>query len=148
MSTSKVSSQKVKKGDSVTVHYTGKFENQQVFDSSKDREPLQFTVGEGQIIVGVEQAVIGMSAGESKTVQLNPEEAYGDRREDLISTVQKKYLNPEMTPEPGQQWLIGDSQDPTIVTIIGVDEENITLDANHPLAGKVLIFDLEVIQIS
>ncbi len=141
--------QKVKKGDKVTVHYTGKFDdNNQVFDSSKDREPLQFTVGDGQIITGVEQAVIGMSPGDLKTVKLKPSDAYGDRREDLISTIEKKYLNPEMKPEPGQQWLIGDSQDPTIVTIVGVDEENITLDANHPLAGKALVFDLELVSIS
>jgi peptidylprolyl isomerase len=139
---------KVKTGDMVTVHYTGKFENQQVFDSSKEREPLEFKVGDGQIIVGVEQAVIGMSIGELKTIQLNPSDAYGERREDLISTIEKKYLKSQMNPEPGQQWMIGDSQDPTIVTIIDVDQEHITLDANHPLAGKVLIFDLEVIQIS
>jgi peptidylprolyl isomerase len=138
---------KVKTGDMVTVHYTGKFENQQVFDSSKEREPLEFKVGDGQIIVGVEQAVIGMSIGELKTIQLNPSDAYGERRDDLISTIEKKHLKSQMNPEPGQQWMIGDSQDPTIVTIIDVDQEHITLDANHPLAGKVLIFDLEVIQI-
>ena len=89
---------KVKTGDMVTVHYTGKFENQQVFDSSKEREPLEFKVGDGQIIVGVEQAVIGMSIGELKTIQLNPSDAYGERRDDLISTIEKKHLKSQMNP--------------------------------------------------
>ncbi|MBM3202168.1 MAG: peptidylprolyl isomerase [Chlamydiae bacterium] len=138
----------IKKGDTVTIHYTGKFEDDQVFDSSKGRDPLEFVVGEGQIIVGVEKAVIGMHMGEAKTVKLNPSEAYGDRRDDLVSTVEKKYLSPDMDPKPGTQWLIGDPQDPTIVTVLEANDENITLDANHPLAGKMLIFDLEIIAIA
>jgi peptidylprolyl isomerase len=139
---------KVKKGDTVTIHYTGKFEDNQVFDSSQGRDPLEFVVGEGQIIVGVEDAVVGMQPGDRKTVRLNPTEAYGERRDDLISTIQKKYLSPDMDPKPGTQWLIGETNDPTIVTVVHTDEELVTLDANHPLAGKMLIFDLELLKIS
>jgi peptidylprolyl isomerase len=140
--------QNVKKGDTVTIHYTGKFEDHEIFDSSKGRDPLQFIVGEGQIIVGVEKAVIGMHPGESKTVKINPSEAYGERRDDLVSQVEKKHLSPEMDAKPGTQWLIGDPEDPTIVTVVDIDDTLVTLDANHPLAGKMLIFDLELVAIA
>lgn len=138
-----------KNGQTVKFHYTGKFDDdkKEVFDSSLEREPLEVTLGAGQIIQGVEKGIIGMGEGDKKTVSISPQDGYGERREDLISKVEKKLLQTEAALEVGQQWLIGEQTDPTIVTIIDVDDENVTLDANHPLAGKSLLFELELVEI-
>ncbi|HOQ39316.1 MAG TPA: peptidylprolyl isomerase [Fervidobacterium sp.] len=136
----------IKNGDRVKVHYTGKLEDGQIFDSSLEREPLEFVVGAGQVISGFEEAIIDMEIGERKTFTIMAEEAYGIAREDLKFSVQRSML-----PEGVQ---VGDMleayQPDGNVFVVKVDELNdltAILDANHPLAGKNLIFDVEIIDI-
>jgi len=138
-----------KQGDTVKVHYTGKFEDGTVFDSSTDRDPLQFTIGEGQIIPGFEQAVIGMNPGESKTVDVPSEKAYGPHREELVMEVDRAKFPEHIKPEVGQQLQIPQAQGQAIiVTVTNISESSVTLDANHPLAGKDLTFDIELVEIA
>lgn len=138
----------VQEKSNVSVHYTGTLENGEVFDSSRDRDPLSFTVGEGQMIPGFENAVKGMKLNESKKITIAPEEAYGAVRPDMVQTITKEQLPPELQVHVGQQLA---SQMPNgqqiIVTVTDVTETEITIDANHPLAGKTLNFDIEVVKI-
>ncbi|HDH96842.1 MAG TPA: peptidylprolyl isomerase [Proteobacteria bacterium] len=137
-----------KEGDTVRVHYTGKLEDGTVFDSSVEREPLEFTIGEGQIIPGFEQAVIGMQPGEKKTVDVPPEKAYGPHREELVLEVERAKFPEHIDPQVGQQLQIPQPYgQAVIVTVTDVSETSVTLDANHPLAGKNLTFDIELIEI-
>jgi len=145
-----------KAGDTVKVHYTGRLEDGSVFDSSEchDEEcgcetgPLEFTIGEGQVIPGFEQAVTGMSIGESKTVTIPVAEAYGDRQDELVAQVPRSDLPEGMNPEVGQQLEVTQEDGSSFpVLVIDVAEESITLDANHPLAGKDLTFDLKLVAI-
>lgn len=139
---------KIKDGDTVKVHYTGKLEDGTVFDSSKDREPLEFTLGEGQLIPGFEKAVTELEEGESKEVTIPPDKAYGEPREDLIITVPKDQLPEDVDPEVGMQLQVNQPNgEPVPVRITEVGDENLTLDANHPLAGRELTFDIEVVEV-
>ena len=134
-----------KKGDIVLVHYTGKLADGKVFDTSKERHPLKFTIGNGQVIAGFEQAIIGMSPGDSKTVRIPPAEAYGDHRKDLVITFSRSQLPQGMNPKVGQRLELTQENDQTaLVTIVGVTDTDLMLDANHPLAGKELTFDLQL----
>lgn len=138
-----------KEGDTVSVHYTGKFDDGTVFDSSVDGEPLQFTVGAGQVIPGFERAVIGMKPGESVTVTIPATEAYGPYREELVIVVDRSELPADMEPQVGEQivgGLAGGGQRTGV--IIEVTDSSVTIDANHPLAGKDLTFDIELVDIS
>ncbi len=139
---------KVKEGDTVKVHYTGKLESGEVFDSSEGREPLEFTLGQGQLIPGFEKAVTELDKGESTTVDIPSKEAYGEVREDLIITVPKDQLPEDVEPQVGMQLQVNqpDGQ-PIPVRITDVGEENLTLDANHPLAGKDLTFKIELVEV-
>lgn len=139
----------VKPGDTVKVHYTGKLNDGEVFDSSVPRgEPLQFTLGQGQIIKGFEQAVLGMKVGEKKAETFPPEMAYGTPREELKFQFPKEKLPEGLSPEVGQQlYMTQANGQPAPVTVAAVDEANVTLDANHPLAGKELTFEIEVVDI-
>ncbi len=137
-----------KKGDTVRVHYTGKLEDGTVFDSSRSRHPLQFTLGNGQVIAGFESAITGMTIGESKTTVIPMEQAYGERRDNMIVTVMKDQLPPDLDVKVGQRLEITQADDKVLlVTVTAVTDSSITLDANHPLAGKSLTFDLELIDI-
>lgn len=137
-----------KKGDTVHVHYTGKLENGTVFDTSRERHPLQFTLGNGQVIAGFENAITGMNVGESKTAVIPVEQGYGPRRDDMIVTLKRDTLPPGLTAKVGQRLEITQADDQVLlVTVTGVTESSITIDANHPLAGKVLTFDLELVGI-
>ncbi len=137
-----------KLGDIVKVHYTGKLEDGTVFDTSADRDPLQFKIGEGQIIPGFEQAVVGMNPGESKTIKVPRDEAYGPRREELVAVVDRNQLPAGFIPEVGQQLQSRQPDGQTIVvTVIDVSESSVTVDANHPLAGKDLTFDIQLVEI-
>ncbi len=137
-----------KQGDTVQVHYTGKLEDGKVFDTSRNRHPLQFIIGNGQVIVGFEQAVSGMNIGESKTTKIPMEKAYGQRRDDLIITMKRDQLPLEAEPKVGQRLEFTQPDDKVIlVTVTGITESTLTLDANHPLAGKELTFDLELVNI-
>lgn len=137
-----------KTGDSVKIHYTGKLENGTEFDSSSGRDPLEFKLGEGTIIPGLEQAIVGMDAGESKSVSIAPEQAYGERHEQLVQEVPKSALPEEIEPSVGMQ-LQSKTPDGQMMplTVTAVTEEAITVDGNHPLAGQKLEFDIELVEI-
>jgi peptidylprolyl isomerase len=139
---------RVKKGDTVKVHYTGTLDNGEIFDTSKEREPLEFTLGQGQLIPGFEKAVIGLSVGDSTQVEIPSTEAYGEERGDLIINVPKDQLPDEVTPEIGMQLQVNqpDGQ-PIPVRITEISESELTLNANHPLAGEDLKFEIELVAI-
>lgn len=138
----------VKANDTVRVHYTGKLTDGRVFDSSLEREPLEFTMGKGQLIPGFEKGVLDMKVNEKKTVNIPVAEAYGEPRPELIQEVSKDQLPEEIKPEVGMG-LVSKSPDGQEMNLVvkEVKEESIVVDANHPLAGEDLIFDLEVIEI-
>ena len=137
-----------KDGDTVKVHYTGKLEDGTVFDSSTDREPLEFTLGRGEVIAGFEEIVVGMQPDESKSATLPPEKAYGPHRPEMVVTVDKERFPKDLNPEVGQQLQMRQAEGQTIVVAVtGVSESNVTLDANHPLAGKDLTFDVQLVEI-
>lgn len=140
---------KVKDGDTVKVHYTGTLDNGEVFDSSEGREPLEFTLGQGQLIPGFEKAVVGLGQGESTTVDIPSAEAYGEAREDLVITVPKDQLPADVEPQVGMQLQVNqpDGQ-PVPVRITDVGDTELTLDANHPLAGKDLKFKIELVEVA
>jgi peptidylprolyl isomerase len=138
----------VKKGDSVKVHYKGTLKDGTVFDSSEGREPLAFTMGEGSMIRGFENAVYGMEAGQTKTVTIPAAEAYGPRREDMMLEVKREQLPPGMNPRIGDQLQMQRRNGgATMVTIVKVSEGAVTLDANHPMAGKDLTFEIKLVEI-
>jgi len=139
----------VKEGDTVLVHYTGILDDGTVFDSSRNREPLRFTIGSGQIISGFEEALIGMSAGESKKVKILAENAYGLPRQDMIAVIEKKELPSHVVPQIGQRMEITQPDGQAFaVTVVAMTETTITLDANHPLAGKDLNFDITLVEVA
>jgi len=136
-------------GNTVKVHYTGKLTDGTVFDTSVDREPLEVTLGQGQVIAGFEQAVIGMRVGETKTVTIPVDEAYGPRRDDLIFEVERDELPADLDPEVGMQLQMSQGDDSIqIVTITEVSETKVKIDSNHPLAGQDLIFEIELVEIN
>jgi FKBP-type peptidyl-prolyl cis-trans isomerase 2 len=138
----------VKENDTVKVHYTGKLSNGQVFDSSLEREPLEVTLGQGMLIPGFEKGMVNMKVNEKKTIHIPVAEAYGDIQEELFHEVKKDQLPQDMTPEVGMG-LVSQKPDGTEVQfrVAEVHEEHIIIDANHPLAGQDLIFDLELVEI-
>ncbi len=136
-------------GDTVRVHYTGKLEDGTVFDSSLDHNPLQFTLGQGQIIPGFEQAVMGMTPGESKTETIAATQAYGPYREDMVVEIGRHQMPAELSPEVGQQLEVSQGPGQTIPVIVtDVSDTTVTLDANHPLAGETLVFDIHLVEIA
>lgn len=137
-----------KEGSTVKVHYTGKLNNDQVFDSSREREPLEFTVGGGQMIEGFDKAVSGMLVGDNKQVTIPAAEAYGARNEEAVFKLPKTQLPQDLEPQVGMQ-LEASREDgqPQMLTIVGLEETEVVLDANHPLAGQDLIFDLELMEV-
>jgi len=137
-----------KKGDSVKVHYTGKLDDGTVFDSSVGREPLDFTVGAGQLIAGFDEAVVGMALGEKKAVRIAAEQAYGPHNPEMTLQVPRSDLPADIQPELGMQ--LEASQEgghSIVVTVVEVTDESVTFDANHPLAGKALTFEIEVVEL-
>jgi len=137
-----------KSGDQVKVHYTGRLDDGSVFDSSEGRDPLPFQLGQGQVVPGFEKAVMGMELGEKKTVTFPSEEAYGPRLEQLTFTVPRENLPEGYDPTEGEMLRMetrdGRQMD---VVVTGANEETVTLDGNHPLAGKDLTFDIELVSI-
>lgn len=137
-----------KAGDTVKIHYTGTLDDGTQFDSSAGREPLEFTVGTGQVIPGFDQAVEGMAVGETKRVNIEPENAYGPRHEQMIQEVPKSALPPDLQPEVGMGLQAQGPDGKNLqLTVTEVAEESITVDGNHPLAGKALNFDIELVHI-
>ncbi|MFU8811393.1 MAG: FKBP-type peptidyl-prolyl cis-trans isomerase [Balneolaceae bacterium] len=139
----------VKEGDTVKVHYTGTLKDGSVFDTSNGREPLEFTIGQGQLIPGFEKAVEGLAPGEKTSVDIPSSDAYGDVREDLVINVPKDQLPDDVEAEVGMQLQVNQPNgQPVPVTITEVGDAELTLDANHPLAGKDLSFEIELVEIS
>lgn len=138
-----------KSGDSVKVHYTGTLEDGTQFDSSRGVEPLEFTLGSGQVIAGFDEAVTGMEQGEKKNVTIPADRAYGQRNEEMVITAPRDHVPEDITPEVGQRLqLAGPNNQPIVVEVTEVTDEHIQLDANPPLAGQNLIFDLELVEIA
>lgn len=136
----------IKEGSKVKVHYTGKFEDNNVFDSSTGRDPIEFVVGEGNLILGFEQGVMGLSAGDKKTVELEPEQAYGPYNEELVNQVPLDRVPKGV--QAGQMLEAQTEAGPIPVIVTDVNEETATIDANHPLAGRKLIFELEIVEVA
>ena len=137
-----------KKGDSVKIHYTGKLADGTVFDSSAGRDPLDFTLGGGQVIAGFEEAVLGMVIGDKKTVTIPSHKAYGEKNEEMVIEVPRSQVPPDLNPEVDQKLQMGGPNGELIVvTVVEVNDEVVILDANPPLAGKDLTFELELMAI-
>lgn len=137
-----------KKGDTVRVHYTGTLNDGSVFDSSADREPLEFTLGKGQVIPGFDEAVQGLEVGASTVTHIPPEQAYGPRRDNLVATFERQRLPPTLNPEVGDTLQMRHpSGQPMYVRVTSVTPDSITVDANHPLAGQELTFDIQLVEI-
>ena len=140
--------QQAQNGDTVSVHYTGRLDNGEVFDSSAGHEPLEFIIGSGQVIGGFDEGARGMSAGESKTIAIAPENAYGAHDEKLVGVFARQDFNYEQEPAIGDQFAFPLPEGGEIpVTVTAVAPDAITLDANHPLAGETLHFDLQLVAI-
>jgi len=137
-----------KSGDTVQVHYTGRLNDGTVFDSSEGRDPLSFTLGEGQVIPGFNDAIVDMAIGDKKTVEIPVDQAYGPSQDELVMPVPRDQFPPDITPEVGQQLQVGGpGGEVMVVTVTNVKEDIVTLDANPPLAGEDLTFDIELVAI-
>jgi peptidylprolyl isomerase len=134
-------------GDVVYVHYTGRLDDGTVFDSSSGRDPLEFELGSGQVIAGFDEAVQGMSPGDSRSVTIPADAAYGQRREELVLVVPRSELPDDLQPDVGQQLQLSQEGHAFVVTVTDVSAAEIVLDGNHPLAGEALTFDLELVRI-
>ena len=135
-------------GSKVKVHYTGTLSDGSVFDTSREREPLEFTVGEGMVIPGFENGVKGMAVGETKTLDIPAAEAYGERNEEYTLKVGRDQLPAHINAELGMTLQVqGEGGQQALVTVTELDDENVTLDGNHPLAGKDLNFEIELVEI-
>jgi FKBP-type peptidyl-prolyl cis-trans isomerase 2 len=137
-----------KNGDTIKVHYTGRLKDGTVFDSSEGRDPMQFTLGAGKVIPAFEEAVIGMTPGESTNKDIPADQAYGPHREEMVVQVKKEQLPKNIDPKVGQRLQLVQPDERVIpVTVTEVNDSHVTLDANHPLAGKDLQFDIELVEI-
>ena len=136
-----------KQGDTVRVHYTGTLGDGQEFDSSRGLDPLTFTLGAGSVIQGFDDAVTGMTVGDEKRVTIPAAEAYGPRRDDLTLRLPRAELPPDLEIEEGSQLRMEQGDQAVVVTVRQVDDDSVTLDANHPLAGESLTFDLRLVEI-
>ena len=140
--------QQVKSGDKVKVHYNGKLQNGETFDSSEGREPLEFTVGGGQVIKGFDEGVMGMQVGDKRTVEIEVGDAYGEKNEEMIIEFPKTQFPEDMNPEVGMQLMMNNGQGQSFPVLVKeVKDDSVLLDANHPLAGEDLIFDIELVEI-
>jgi len=137
-----------KKGDTVKVHYTGTLDDGTVFDSSVNREPLKFTVGGGEVIAGFDTAVVAMVVGDKKVTVIPAEEAYGKHSADLVTEVDRARFPADMELELGQQLQVGlEDGNQAVVMVVDLSDTSVTLDANHPLAGQQLTFEIELVEI-
>jgi FKBP-type peptidyl-prolyl cis-trans isomerase 2 len=140
---------KVKEGDNISLHYTGTLDDGTVFDSSEGGEPLSFTVGSGQVIAGFDEGVRDMEVGETKDINISPEQAYGEYYEELVKVVPREAFPPNVTPAVGMGFELELPSGQTMpVRIIDIEGENVTLDANHLLAGEALNFKVRLVSIN
>lgn len=141
--------QKVKNGDKVKVHYHGKLTNGETFDSSEGRQPLEFEVGSGMVIKGFDDGVTGMSVGEKKTINIPYNEAYGPRNAEMVIDVPKENFPKDMQIEIGMPLMMSDTSGQNLeVVVTQIKENSVVLDANHPLAGQDLVFDIELVELT
>jgi len=137
-----------KSGDTVKVHYSGFLEDGSIFDSSLQGDPFEFTLGESMVLPGFEEAIVGMGSGETKTFNIPSDEAYGPHREELVAVIERTQVPADIDPQVGMNLqLKSPDGNTTSVVITEVSEESIILDANHPLAGKDLIFEIKLVEI-
>jgi peptidylprolyl isomerase len=135
-------------GDTVAVHYTGKLRDGSVFDTSRNRDPLQFVLGESNVIRGFERAVSGMTPGDTKTADISAEEAYGPHQPELVVEFAREQIPPDLAVEIGQELQVQTTTgQPVPARVVQTSDDAITLDANHPLAGKELTFDIELVEV-
>lgn len=134
-------------GNTLLVHYTGTLTDGTEFDSSREREPLEFVLGSGMLIPGFEKAVLGKKVGDKVTANIPAAEAYGTHREEMVGVVPRSELPEEITPEVGMMLQVSTDQGVMDVVISRVDADEIELDGNHPLAGKDLVFEIEIVEI-
>lgn len=138
-----------KQGDTVQVHYTGTLNDGSVFDTSQDRDPLEFTVGAQQVIPGFEEAVEGMNTGETKKITIPSDQAYGERRDDLLLKVDQSQFPSDVTPQVGMQFELRQQNGQSVpVQVSKVEDDGVTLDANHPLAGQDLTFEITLVNVA
>ncbi len=138
-----------KTGDTVRVHYTGKHDDGTVFDTSVEREPLQLTIGEGQVLADFEQAIVGMNPGDSKTIEIPSDKAYGPHRQEMVLEVNRSEFPADLEPKVEQRLQVSQSNGQVfVVTATAVSETSVTLDCNHPLAGKDIPFDIQLAEIA
>jgi len=139
----------VKKGDKVKIHYTGRIKDGQVFDTSQKRGPFEFEIGSGSVIPGVDNAVTGMKPGDKRKVTVPPKDAYGERDQNLLIDLPKDKIPADVEPQVGMRLSLSNPKGQTLpVLVTEVGDQSIKLDANHPLAGKDLIFDIELLEIA
>ena len=136
-----------KKGDTVRIHYTGTLDDGKTFDSSEGSEPLEFELGARQVIAGFESAVEGMAPGEEKTVSIEPAQAYGERDENLVETVARDRFPPDAQIDCGTQFQAATQDGPVVVTVVEMNDDDVTIDANHMLAGQRLTFALRLVEV-
>ena len=137
-----------KKGDTVKVHFTGKTRDGEIIGSTAGIEPVIVKIGAGQAMKGLEKGIVGLCEGETKTIKVSPSDGYGVRHDDLIVTVSKNALPKNVKAEIGSTFKINQANEiPVEITVLNIDDENVTLDANHPLAGKTLFFEVELVSI-
>lgn len=138
----------VKNGDSVSVHYTGTLDDGSVFDTSIDKEPLKFTLGEGKIIPAFEKAVIGMDSGESKKIKIASDQAYGPYYKEMVAILDRKQLPADVSLQIGQQIQLNQPNGQSVIAkVLDLNDDNVTIDANHPLAGQDLNFEIQLVEI-
>jgi len=136
-------------GDTVKVHYTARLENERVISTTKGRPPLEIKIGSGKCILGLEQGIIGMAIGETRTIRVLPEKAFGRKWEELMVEVDKSELPDSVTPTVGKRLQVRKEGGGLVdVTIAAINEDTVTLDANHPLAGEMLTFDIELVALT
>jgi FKBP-type peptidyl-prolyl cis-trans isomerase 2 len=136
---------KAKTGDTVSIHYTGMLESGEVFESTKERDPIEITLGNRKVIPGVEKGILGMAVGETKTFEVTPEEGFGERMQEFKTAVKREDLPDQMKPVVGQPLKVEQPDGESFVMFISdMDEDTVTLDANHPLAGQTLTFTVEL----
>ncbi len=141
-------SEQAKKGDKVKVHYHGRLNDGSTFDSSEGRQPLEFEVGSGMVIRGFDEGVTGMSVGDKKTISIAPEDAYGARNEEMVIEFPRSNFPPDIQPEVGMTLNMNSENGQELpVVITNITDDTVTLDANHPLAGHELIFDIELVDV-
>lgn len=141
--------QAAKAGDTLRIHYTGRLDDGTIFDNSEGREPLEFTAGSGEIIPGLDRGVIGMEIGESREVTVAPGDAYGDRDEARVQLVPREAIPDNIPTDPGTRLSVQTQQGQTVPVVVSkATESHVELDANHPLAGRTLTFDVTLVEIA